>query len=51
MFFFLWEGFGFLVLEVMVCGMVVIIFFVLFLLEVGGDVVLLVDFYSIKEIY
>jgi glycosyltransferase involved in cell wall biosynthesis len=47
----LWEGFGFPVLEAMACGTAVITSSVSSLPEVGGDAVLLVDPYSIKEIY
>lgn len=49
-FFSLWEGFGFFVLEVMGCGIFVIIFNILFLLEVVGDVVILVNFKNVGEI-
>ncbi|AIE73420.1 MULTISPECIES: glycosyltransferase family 1 protein [unclassified Synechocystis] len=47
----LWEGFGFPVLESMACGTVVITSSISSLPEVGGDAVLLVDPYSIQEIY
>lgn len=44
---FFYEGFGFFFVEVMVCGIFVIVFNIIFLFEVCYELVFLIDFYDI----